>query len=105
MNIKFAIKQVSQLAAVVLSSSKLSMRLDDVANDLEAAFKVQAQLDGVVGKSTVTFGSVSVLKTFKRFFDADEAVILSALWAVVVAVDKSERQTLADLRPSESSTV
>ena len=104
MNIKFCLKQVSALAAIALSSSKLASRLEDNAIDLEEAFKLQARLDGVVGSKTVTFGSVSVSKTFKKFFDEDEAAVLAALWTVVVAVDKSKRLVLADLRPSPSVT-
>ena len=100
MNIKHCIKSVSALAAVVLSSSKLASRLEDNAIDLEEAFKLQAKFDGVVGSKTVSFGTVSVSKTFRKFFEDDEAAVLSALWAVVVAVDKSKRQVLADLRPS-----
>ena len=102
MNIKFCLKQVSALAAIALSSSKLASRLEDNAIDLEEAFKLQARLDGVVGSKTVTIGSVSVSKTFKKFFDEDEAAVLAALWTVVVAVDKSKRLVLADLRPTPS---
>jgi hypothetical protein len=80
------------------------MKLNDDSANIESAFKVQASLDGIVNGKSVTFGSVSVLKTFKKFFDADEAAILASLWAVVVAVDKSERQTLADLRPTPALT-
>ena len=100
MNIKHCIKSVAALAAVVLSSSKLSGRVTDLSVDLDEAFRLQAKFDGVVGSKTVTFGSVSVSKTFKKFFDEDEAAVLAALWTVVVAVDKSKRQVLADLRPS-----
>lgn len=86
------------MAATVLSSSKLSLRLEGVSEKLEESFKLQSKLDGVVGKSTVTFGSVSVSKTFRKYFADDEAAILAALWAVAVAVDKSKTIGLADLR-------
>ena len=104
MNIKHCIKSVSALAAIALSSSKLSNRVLDNVVDLDEAFRLQAKFDGVVGSKTVTFGSVSVSKTFKKFFDEDEAAVLAALWTVVVAVDKSKRLVLADLRPSPSVT-
>ena len=100
MNIKFCLKSVASLAAVVLSSSKLASRLDDCAIDLDEAFRLQAKFDGVVGAKSVSFGSVSVSKTFRKFFAEDEASVLAALWAVVVSVDKSKGQALADLRPA-----
>ena len=100
MNIKFCLKQVSALAAIALSSSKLSNRVLDNVVDLDEAFRLQAKFDGIVGAKSVSFGTVSVSKTFKKFFDEDEASVLAALWAVVVAVDKSKHQVLADLRPT-----
>ena len=100
MNIKFCLKQVSALAAIALSSSKLSNRVLDNVVDLDEAFRLQAKFDGVVGAKSVSFGSVSVSKTFRKFFADDEAAVLSALWSVVVSVDKSKGQVLADLRPS-----
>ena len=98
MNIKHCIKQVAALAAITLSSSKLASRLEDAAVDLDDAFRRQAKLDGVVGAKSVSFGSVSVSKTFRKFFAEDEAAVLSALWSVVVSVDKSKSLVLADLR-------
>jgi hypothetical protein len=103
MNIKHCIKQVASLAAVVLSSSKLASRLDDCAIDLDEAFRLQAKFDGVVGAKSVNFGTVSVSKTFKKFFADDEAAVLASLWSVVVSVDKSKYLVLADLRPSPTT--
>ena len=100
MNIKFCLKQVAALAAVVLSSSKLASRLEDVSVDLDEAFRLQAKFDGIVGAKSVSFGTVSVSKTFRKFFADDEASVLAALWAVVVSVDKSKLLVLADLRPT-----
>lgn len=100
MNIKHCIKSVAALAAITLSSSKLASRLLDVSVDLDEAFRLQAKFDGVVGAKSVSFGSVSVSKTFKKFFSDDEAAVLSALWSVVVSVDKSKYLVLADLRPT-----
>ena len=100
MNIKFCLKSVASLAAVVLSSSKLASRLLDVSVDLDEAFRLQAKFDGVVGGKSVSFGTVSVSKTFRKFFADDEASVLAALWAVVVSVDKSKLLVLADLRPT-----
>ena len=65
------------------------------------AFKLQARLDGVVGGRSVTFGSVSVLKTFKKFFSkAEDAVLVAAFWSVVVASSKAGRP-LTDMTPAE----
>lgn len=86
------------MAAVVLSSSKLASRLLDASVDLDEAFRLQAKFDGVVGAKSVSFGSVSVSKTFRKFFSDDESAVLTALWAVVVSVDKSKSLVLADLR-------
>ena len=98
MNIKHCLKSVASLAAVVLSSSKLASRLLDASVDLDEAFRLQAKFDGVVGAKSVSFGSVSVSKTFRKFFSDDESAVLTALWAVVVSVDKSKSLVLADLR-------
>ena len=101
MNIKHCIKSVASLASVVLSSARLSEAVRLNASDLEVAFKLQARLDGVVGSKTVSFGSVSVGKTFRKFFSDKDTAILSALWSTVVAVDRAG-EVLADLRPTPS---
>ena len=88
------------MAAITLSSSKLASRLEDVSVDLDEAFRLQAKFDGIVGAKSVSFGTVSVSKTFRKFFADDEASVLAALWAVVVSVDKSKLLVLADLRPT-----
>ena len=98
MNIKFCLKQVAAIAATVLSSSKLTSRIADKSVAIEESFKLQAKLEGVAGKSSVTFGTINVLKTFKKHFDNDDAMVLAALWAVAVTVDKS-KYCIADLRP------
>ena len=103
MNIKFTLKQVAALAATVLSSSKLTSRIADKSVAIEEAFKQQAKMDGVVGKSTVTFGSVSVLKTLKKHLDDDDASVVAALWALVISVNKSEKHCMADLREAAAS--
>ena len=89
------------MASVVLSSARLSEAVRLNASDLEEAFKLQARLDGVVGSKTVSFGSVSVGKTFRKFFSDKDTAILSALWSTVVAVDRAG-EVLADLRPTPS---
>ena len=102
MNIKFCLKQVAALAATVLSSSKLTSRIADNSVAIEESFKLQAKLEGVAGKSSVTFGTINVLKTFKKHFDNDDAMVLTALWAVAVTVDKS-KYCIADLRPEAAA--
>jgi len=99
MNIKHTLKTVAALAATVLTSTKLASRVSDVSESMEVAFKAQARLDGVCGARSVSFGTVAVAKTFRKFFADDESSVLSALWAVAVTVDKSKNLVLADLRP------
>ena len=101
MNIKFCLKQVSALAAIVLSSARLSEAVRLNASDLEEAFKLQAKFDGVVGSKSVSFGSVSVSKTFRKFFSDKDTAILAGLWSTVVAVDRAG-EVIADLRPTPS---